>query len=47
MTQKAKSLCRTAFLCVCAGVGFNLSQRLLDHFLDVMVDGSVWLAWLR
>jgi hypothetical protein len=40
-------LLRTGFLCLCAGVGFNLSQRLLDHFLDALVEHETWLAWLR
>lgn len=32
---------------LCAGVGFDLSQRLLDHFVDIAADRYSVLAWLR
>lgn len=32
---------------LCAGVGFDLSQRLLDHFVDIAADRYWLLAWLR
>ena len=32
---------------LCAGVGFDLSQRLLDHFVDVATDRYSFLAWLK
>ncbi len=47
MTGKTRSLLRLALLGVCGGIGFNISQRLLDHFIDFMVDNEVWLAWLK
>jgi hypothetical protein len=47
MTQKAKSLIRTALIAGMFGVGFNISQRLLDHVLDIAADQETWLAWLK
>jgi hypothetical protein len=32
---------------LCAGVGFDLSQRLLDHFVDIATDRYSFLAWLK
>jgi len=47
MTERAKSLTRTALLCLCGGIGFNIAQRLVDHFLDIAVEHETWLAWLK
>lgn len=32
---------------VCAGVGFDVSQRLLDHVIDVATDKFTILGWLK
>ena len=31
----------------CAGIGFDLSQRLLDHFIDLATERWTLLAWLK
>jgi len=31
---------------LCAGVGFDVSQRLLDHWIDLLVDRYPLLGWL-
>jgi hypothetical protein len=31
-------LTRAALLCLCGGIGFNIAQRLLDHFIDMAVE---------
>jgi hypothetical protein len=32
---------------LCAGIGFDLSQRLLDHFVDMATDRYALLAWIK
>lgn len=32
---------------LCAGVGFDISQRLLDHWVDIAADRYPLLAWLK
>lgn len=38
---------KRAFLWLCAGAGFEIQGRLLDHFLDRWTEGVAWLAWLQ
>lgn len=30
-----------------AGVGFDLSQRFLDHWIDLLTDRYAIMAWLK
>ena len=32
---------------LCAGIGFDISQRLLDHAIDVATERYQILAWLK
>lgn len=32
---------------LCAGVGFDISQRLLDHCIDLLTDKYTVLEWLK
>lgn len=32
---------------LCAGVGFDISQRLLDHLIDHLTDTYPILEWLK
>lgn len=34
-------------LALLAGVGFNLSQRILDYVLDAIFKTTPYLAWLN
>jgi len=47
MIVRVRSFGRAAALAVIAAIAFNLTQRLMDHFIDGMVDQTVWLAWLK
>jgi len=47
MVQKATTFGQMVILWSCAGIGFNLTQRLMDHFIDGLVDQHAWLAWLK
>jgi len=47
MAQQVKSFGRQIVLWTAAGVGFNIAQRLRDHFIDSAVAGHPWLAWLN
>lgn len=38
---------RLALAWVCAGAGFEVQGRLMDHALDVLVAHWAWLAWLQ
>lgn len=42
-----KSFLQRCVLWLCAGVGFDISQRLLDHFIDLATDKYAVLAWLK
>lgn len=47
MPQKTQAFGRQIVLWTCAGIGFNIAQRLLDHFIDLAVDSYAILAWLK
>lgn len=40
-------LLRAAFLWFMAGCGLDLQGRVIDHWLDPLVQSVAWLAWLR
>jgi len=40
-------LARDALMWLVAGVGFDISQRVLDHYLDAVVAATPWLAFLN
>jgi hypothetical protein len=46
MTRRTYSLLRTAVIWSAAGIGFNISQRVLDYLLDDGFKHVGWLAWL-
>jgi hypothetical protein len=46
MAQKAKSYTRLAIMWTAAGIGFNISQRVLDFLLDDAFKHVSWLTWL-
>jgi hypothetical protein len=46
MSEKARSFAGQLVLWSCAGVGFNLAQRVLDHFIDAAIASHPWLSFL-
>lgn len=32
---------------LCAGIGFDISQRFLDHWIDLATDRFALLEWLK
>lgn len=42
----ARSFVRTAGAWLLVGVGFNLTQRVMDYLLDSGFRSVGWLAWL-
>jgi hypothetical protein len=46
MAQKTKDYLRLSVIWSSAGIGFNISQRILDYLLDDAFKHVSWLAWL-
>lgn len=46
MAERIKGYAGKVVFGLMAGIGFNLCQRLMDHFVDQVVGAYAWLGWL-
>lgn len=41
-----KNLSRAGLLWFCAGVGWDLQGRVMDHVFDAWFEHVTWLSWM-